>query len=163
MVAARRLRRTRVALVEELPSEVTLKEAQHSARLATLASLKATLGDLDRVDAWLMVYAAARALHCSLSPVRRWGPQKPDRRGGDADLRVRRPEGPVARNAKGCATLWPVTAPSKSEPPVLFAYAVPVTGQSLGQSYGQRMLAKIGTVAVRSGDSAPRYRRYERL
>jgi hypothetical protein len=31
---------------------VTLQEAQRSAGLATL---KATLGDLDRVDAWLMV------------------------------------------------------------------------------------------------------------
>jgi enamine deaminase RidA (YjgF/YER057c/UK114 family) len=42
----------------KVPSEVTLQEAQHSARLATLAvlaSLKATLGDLDRVSAWLMV------------------------------------------------------------------------------------------------------------
>lgn len=42
----------------KLPSEVTLQEAQHSARLATLAvlvSLKAVLGDLDRVSAWLMV------------------------------------------------------------------------------------------------------------
>jgi len=37
---------------------VTLEEAQRSARLATLAilaSLKATLGDLDRVSAWLIV------------------------------------------------------------------------------------------------------------
>jgi len=42
----------------KVPSEVTLEEAQSSARLATLAilaSLKATLGDLDRVTAWLMV------------------------------------------------------------------------------------------------------------
>jgi enamine deaminase RidA (YjgF/YER057c/UK114 family) len=41
-----------------VPSEVALQEAQHSARLATLAvlaSLKAVLGDLDRVSAWLMV------------------------------------------------------------------------------------------------------------
>ena len=42
----------------KVPSEVTLQEAQDSARLATLAvlaSLKAALGDLDRVSAWLMV------------------------------------------------------------------------------------------------------------
>jgi enamine deaminase RidA (YjgF/YER057c/UK114 family) len=42
----------------KLPSEVTLEEAQHSTRLATLAvlaSLKTALGDLDRVSAWLMV------------------------------------------------------------------------------------------------------------
>jgi enamine deaminase RidA (YjgF/YER057c/UK114 family) len=42
----------------KVPSEVTLEEAQSSARLATLAilaSLKATLGDLDRVTAWLTV------------------------------------------------------------------------------------------------------------
>jgi enamine deaminase RidA (YjgF/YER057c/UK114 family) len=35
----------------KIPSEVTLQEAQHSARLAVLA----VLGDLDRVSAWLMV------------------------------------------------------------------------------------------------------------
>jgi enamine deaminase RidA (YjgF/YER057c/UK114 family) len=37
---------------------VSLEEAQHSARLATLAmlaSLKRVLGDLDRVNAWLVV------------------------------------------------------------------------------------------------------------
>ncbi|HEX3426330.1 MAG TPA: RidA family protein [Acidimicrobiales bacterium] len=42
----------------QVPNEVTLQEAQHSARLATLAvlaSLKAVLGELDRVTAWLMV------------------------------------------------------------------------------------------------------------
>jgi enamine deaminase RidA (YjgF/YER057c/UK114 family) len=42
----------------KVPGEVTLEEAQHSARLATLAvlaSLKAVLGDLDCVSAWLMV------------------------------------------------------------------------------------------------------------
>jgi hypothetical protein len=42
----------------KVPSEVTLQEAQHSARLATLAvlaSLKAALSDLDRVSARLMV------------------------------------------------------------------------------------------------------------
>lgn len=42
----------------KVPSELTLEEAQHSARLATLAvlaSLKAALGDLDHVSAWLMV------------------------------------------------------------------------------------------------------------
>ncbi len=42
----------------KVPIEVTLEEAQHSARLATLAvlaSLKTAIGDLDRVSAWLMV------------------------------------------------------------------------------------------------------------
>jgi len=39
----------------KVPSEVALQEAQHSAHLATLAILKAALGDLDRVSAWLMV------------------------------------------------------------------------------------------------------------
>jgi enamine deaminase RidA (YjgF/YER057c/UK114 family) len=42
----------------KVPSQVTLRQAQHSTRLATLAvlaSLKAVLGDLDRVSAWLMV------------------------------------------------------------------------------------------------------------
>jgi enamine deaminase RidA (YjgF/YER057c/UK114 family) len=42
----------------KVPIEVTLEEAQHSARLATLAilaSLKTTLGDLDRVTAWLTI------------------------------------------------------------------------------------------------------------
>jgi enamine deaminase RidA (YjgF/YER057c/UK114 family) len=42
----------------KVPSEVSLQEAQHSARLATLAmlsSLKAALGGLDRVEAWLVV------------------------------------------------------------------------------------------------------------
>jgi hypothetical protein len=41
----------------KIPSEVTLQQARHSARLATLAvlaSLKTALGDLDRVSAWLM-------------------------------------------------------------------------------------------------------------
>ena len=42
----------------KVPSEVTLEEAQNSARLATLAvltSLETALDDLDRVSAWLMV------------------------------------------------------------------------------------------------------------
>ncbi len=42
----------------KVPSEVSLVDAQHSARLATLAvlaSLKSALGDLDRVSAWLMI------------------------------------------------------------------------------------------------------------
>jgi enamine deaminase RidA (YjgF/YER057c/UK114 family) len=42
----------------KVPTEVTLEQAQESARLATLSilsSLKAELGDLDRVAAWLMV------------------------------------------------------------------------------------------------------------
>lgn len=41
-----------------VPSEVSLGAAQDSARLATLAvlaSLKTALGDLDRVEAWLIV------------------------------------------------------------------------------------------------------------
>jgi enamine deaminase RidA (YjgF/YER057c/UK114 family) len=41
-----------------VPNEVTLDEARRSAHLATLAilaSLKSTLGDLDRVTGWLMV------------------------------------------------------------------------------------------------------------
>ncbi len=41
-----------------VPSQVPLEDAQASARLATLsmlASLKRTLGDLDRVSCWLMV------------------------------------------------------------------------------------------------------------
>ena len=42
----------------KVPSEVSLPQAQESARLATLAilaSLKRALGDLDRVTAWLVV------------------------------------------------------------------------------------------------------------
>jgi enamine deaminase RidA (YjgF/YER057c/UK114 family) len=42
----------------KVPSEVTLQEAQDSARLAilaVLASLKTVLGDLDHISAWLMV------------------------------------------------------------------------------------------------------------
>lgn len=42
----------------KVPSDVTLEEAEQSARLAALAvlaSLKTALGDLDRVTAWLMV------------------------------------------------------------------------------------------------------------
>ncbi len=42
----------------KVPGEVSLEEAQHSARLATLAilaSLKTALGDLDQVGAWLMI------------------------------------------------------------------------------------------------------------
>ncbi len=42
----------------KVPTEVSLEQAQESARLATLSvlsSLKASLGDLDRVAAWLMV------------------------------------------------------------------------------------------------------------
>ena len=42
----------------KVPAEVSLEQAQESARLATLSmlsSLKAELGDLDRVAAWLMV------------------------------------------------------------------------------------------------------------
>lgn len=42
----------------KVPSEVSLEQAQESARLATLAmlaSLRRSLGALDRVSAWLMV------------------------------------------------------------------------------------------------------------
>jgi len=42
----------------KVPAEVSLEEAQRSARLAALAvlsSLKAALDDLDRVTAWLMI------------------------------------------------------------------------------------------------------------
>jgi enamine deaminase RidA (YjgF/YER057c/UK114 family) len=42
----------------KVPDEVTLEQAQHSALLATLAmlsSLKAALGDLDKVKAWLTI------------------------------------------------------------------------------------------------------------
>lgn len=42
----------------KVPSEISLNDAQRSARLATLAvlsSLKTALGDLDRVGAWLMI------------------------------------------------------------------------------------------------------------
>ena len=42
----------------KVPTEVSLEQAQESARLGTLSilsSLKAALGDLDRVAAWLMV------------------------------------------------------------------------------------------------------------
>jgi enamine deaminase RidA (YjgF/YER057c/UK114 family) len=48
----------------KVPSEVTLQEAQHCARLAALAvlaSLKAALGDLDRVSAWLVVNSYVNA------------------------------------------------------------------------------------------------------
>jgi enamine deaminase RidA (YjgF/YER057c/UK114 family) len=47
-----------------VPSEVSLEDAQESARLATLAillSLKTALGDLDRVAAWLMVQGFVNA------------------------------------------------------------------------------------------------------
>jgi enamine deaminase RidA (YjgF/YER057c/UK114 family) len=43
----------------KVPSQVSLEEAQASARSATLAmlaSLKRAIGDLDRVTAWLMVF-----------------------------------------------------------------------------------------------------------
>jgi len=42
----------------KVPTEVTLEDAQRSARLATLAmlaSLRTVLGDLDRVTAWLTI------------------------------------------------------------------------------------------------------------
>lgn len=42
----------------KVPSEISLEDAQHSARLAILAvlsSLKVILGDLDRVSAWLLI------------------------------------------------------------------------------------------------------------
>jgi enamine deaminase RidA (YjgF/YER057c/UK114 family) len=48
----------------KVPSEVSQEEAQRSARLAglaILASLRRTLGDLDRVTAWLMVNGMVNA------------------------------------------------------------------------------------------------------
>jgi enamine deaminase RidA (YjgF/YER057c/UK114 family) len=42
----------------KVPSEISLNDAQRSARLATLtvlSSLKTALGDLDRIGAWLMI------------------------------------------------------------------------------------------------------------
>ena len=48
----------------KVPSEVLLEQAQRSARLAglaMLASLKRSLGDLDRVIAWLMVNGMVNA------------------------------------------------------------------------------------------------------
>jgi enamine deaminase RidA (YjgF/YER057c/UK114 family) len=48
----------------KVPTEVSLEQAQQSTRLATLAilsSLKASLGDLDRVTAWLIVYGFVNA------------------------------------------------------------------------------------------------------
>jgi enamine deaminase RidA (YjgF/YER057c/UK114 family) len=49
----------------KVPTEVSLEQAQESTRLATLAvlsSLKARLGDLDRVTAWLMVNGFVNAV-----------------------------------------------------------------------------------------------------
>ena len=48
----------------KVPSDVSLDEAQKSARLTALAmlgTLKRALGDLDRVAAWLMVYGMVNA------------------------------------------------------------------------------------------------------
>lgn len=48
----------------KVPSEVSLEDAQASARLAVLAmlsSLKRAIGDLDRVAAWLMVFGNINA------------------------------------------------------------------------------------------------------
>lgn len=48
----------------KVPSEVSLDDAQSSARataLAMLGSLKAEVGDLDRVTAWVMVYGMVNA------------------------------------------------------------------------------------------------------
>ncbi|HEX3394485.1 MAG TPA: RidA family protein [Acidimicrobiales bacterium] len=47
-----------------VPSEVSLKEAQASARsavLAVLASVKRAVGDLDRIVAWLMLFGNVNA------------------------------------------------------------------------------------------------------
>ena len=47
-----------------VPSEVSLGQAQESARgaaIAMLGSLKRELGNLDRIDAWLMVWSAVNA------------------------------------------------------------------------------------------------------
>ena len=48
----------------KVPAEVSMEEAQQSARgalVSMLASLKRALGDLDRVTAWLMVYGMVNA------------------------------------------------------------------------------------------------------
>src|ERR1700730_11210628 len=48
----------------KVPSEVSLEAAQAAARataVSMLGSLKRTLGDLDRVTAWLMVYGMVNA------------------------------------------------------------------------------------------------------
>lgn len=48
----------------KVPTEVSMEEAQQSARgavVSMLASLKRALGDLDRVTAWLMVYGMVNA------------------------------------------------------------------------------------------------------
>jgi hypothetical protein len=48
----------------KVPSEVSAEEANHSARgaaVAMLSSLQRAVGDLDRVAAWLMVYAMVNA------------------------------------------------------------------------------------------------------
>ncbi|HEX8859911.1 MAG TPA: RidA family protein [Actinomycetes bacterium] len=48
----------------KVPAEVSLEEAQASARetaLSVLGSLKRALGDLDRVTAWLMVHGMVNA------------------------------------------------------------------------------------------------------
>lgn len=48
----------------KVPSQVSLEDAQASARSATLAmlaSLRRAVGDLDRVTAWLMVYGNINA------------------------------------------------------------------------------------------------------
>jgi enamine deaminase RidA (YjgF/YER057c/UK114 family) len=48
----------------KVPDQVSLEQAQHSASLALLAilaSLKAAVGDLDRVEAWLTVNAYLNA------------------------------------------------------------------------------------------------------
>jgi enamine deaminase RidA (YjgF/YER057c/UK114 family) len=47
-----------------IPDEVSLQQAQHSARLAALsviASVQEAVGDLDRVDAWLTVTGFVQA------------------------------------------------------------------------------------------------------
>jgi enamine deaminase RidA (YjgF/YER057c/UK114 family) len=48
----------------KVPSEVSLEEAQHSARLtalAVIATLKEAIGDLDRISAWAMVNGVVNA------------------------------------------------------------------------------------------------------
>ena len=48
----------------KVPSEVSLEEAQEAARntaLSMLSSIKRELGDLDRVEAWLMVHGMVNA------------------------------------------------------------------------------------------------------
>ena len=84
-------------------SDVTLEQARHSARLtalAILASLKRSLGDLDRVSAWLRVFGMVNSAPGFA--------RQPDVINGFTEviLEVFGPErGPHARSAVGLAEL----------------------------------------------------------